>query len=116
MRLSLKLFLSALVAAGLLAAYLVWSWTPRSLAQVEYDLLAVVLSVLLVLLSGIVVKLFMRRPLMMMAHALTRFAKGDLQAELPAERGGEIGALANGVSLMRDVIRRYETELRNEVS
>jgi hypothetical protein len=52
------------------------------------------------LLSGVAVELFVRRPLMMMAHALTRFAKGRPARSYPRARR-EIGRLASGVALVR---------------
>jgi PAS domain S-box-containing protein len=91
----------------------------RAVVHGQYsELLAVLLTALVIflVLSTVAVEVFARHPLLLIARAATRFGQGDLQAELPAIRGGEIEALANGVSLMRDVIRRYETELRNEVS
>jgi PAS domain S-box-containing protein len=103
---------------GRLAAVVDFTPARAYLEANRNELLTVLLAGLLVflLLSGIVIEVWVRRPLRLLAHASTRFAQGDAHALLPAERGGEIGELVRGVSLMRDAMRQHETALHNEVN
>lgn len=75
-----------------------------------------ILSAGLLLAAGIlayVLDAFIGRRLSVLATASERLAKGDFEAELPDDKGDEIGALASSFAVMRRVVRRNDTSLRN---
>lgn len=80
--------------------------------------LGVALSVLMALfLAGVllILELLVRKPLTQLVGASTRLAKGDYEAELPTQKGDEIGLLTHSFAEMREALEQYHQSLSGEI-
>lgn len=78
--------------------------------------LLVLFSLLALFISAIVATLefVVRRPVNQLAIASDRLAQGEFEAKLPAPRGDEVGRLVKSFAAMRDAIKRFQSDLRDE--
>jgi len=66
-------------------------------------------------LAGVVVETLVRRPLGALADAADRLATHDFEAPLPPARGDEVGRMIQSFGAMRDAIRDYQRQLRQQI-
>lgn len=85
--------------------------------RLEHNL-GVALSLLMTLfLAGVllILELLVRKPLTQLVGASTRLAQGDYDAQLPAQKGDEIGLLTHSFAEMREALEQYHQELSGEI-
>lgn len=92
-----------------------------SLADIKkrhYELLAIFLVILSIFIFtvGFVLDKVVRRPVGLLAHASKKLSKGDFDTPLLKTGNDEVGTLVDSFAEMRDAIRRYQSELLNEIT
>ncbi len=85
--------------------------------QEHQDLIASLLlfAGVFVVTLGLVVELFMRRPIHQLAQAATVLARGDFDTPLPAAGGDEVGDLTRAFADMRVAINHSQARLMAEI-
>lgn len=91
------------------------SISARSTEILADGAIIVTLALFAMLLLNVVVSRSVTRPLQVAIAAIRRFGKGNLNARVKSDAGGELGELASGINDMATIVQNAQERLQEEI-